>query len=144
MTTKTPLPVFPGASPDMYQKTIDAIEAMIHVVDRDLKILLVNHGFFIWTKQLGFDFPDVKGRHLFDLFPFLTAKVREEYASVFDSGEPLLSEETNEINGQRIFTETKKIPIVENGFVAAVVTMVTDVTGEEDFITFPGIAATEI
>ena len=105
----------------LYQSTIDAIDSMIHMVDRDLKILLANKRLYIWTDQLGFKLKNVIGKNLFEIFPFLPPKVNSEYQQVFESGEILISEESTELLGKTIRTETRKIPIFEGGKVKNIV-----------------------
>lgn len=120
------------ASKSLYQSTIDAIDSMIHMVDRDMKLILVNKKFYQWTRNLGLALENVEGKKLFDVFPFLSKKVRNEYNRVFKTGEPLQTEEATRIGGKKIHTETKKIPIRENGKAIGIVTMVTDITERKD------------
>lgn len=117
----------------LYQETIDAIDSLIHMVDPDLKITLVNKMFYQWADRLKLNIEQSVGQNLFKVFPFLAQKVRQEYQKVFKSGEPLITQETTEIKGEKIFTETKKIPIVENNRVTAVVTVVTDITSRKKY-----------
>ena len=121
------------ASKLLYQNTIDAIDSLIHMVDTELKITLVNQKFYQWTRQLGLKYKKVIGKNLFDIFSFLSEKVRQEYQQVLKTGEALVTEEVTEINNQKIRTETKKIPIVEGDRVSSIVTMVTDITSRKAY-----------
>jgi len=121
------------ASKLVYQNTIDAIDSLIHMVDTELKITLVNQKFYQWTRQLGLEYKKVIGINLFDIFPFLSEKVREEYQQVLKTGEALVTEEVTEINNQKIRTETKKIPIIEADRVSGIVTLVTDITSRKAY-----------
>ncbi|HOO55532.1 MAG TPA: PAS domain S-box protein [bacterium] len=109
-----------------YRLTIDSMADMIHVVDRNLKMLLVNKT--IESYKSSFNLPDViVGKSVFDVFPFLQQKVRDEYDRVFREGKILITEESNIIDGKNIDTETRKIPIFEGDEVTRVVTIIRDI-----------------
>ena len=110
-----------------YRTTIDSMTDVVHVVDRDLRVLLANRAFERVNKSLGFP-EKIVGRNLFDICPFLAKTVRDEFRQVFDTGKPLLTEEITKIGGREFYTETLKIPIVEEGSVVRVVTVLRDVT----------------
>ena len=110
-----------------YRATIDSMSEMIHMVDSDLKILLVNATGERWLSQLGLT-ANIVGHSLFEAFSFLPDGVRAEYRQVFDSATTLVTEEHTTIAGREIVTETRKIPIVEAGRVAHVVTVLRDIT----------------
>jgi len=110
-----------------YRTTIDALGEMIHVVGQDMKITLVNASFARWCQRLGID-GDPLGRTVFEMFSFLPPHVREEYTHVFETGASLVTEETTRIGGEQIVTETHKAPVLENGKVTQVVTVVRDIT----------------
>jgi PAS domain S-box-containing protein/putative nucleotidyltransferase with HDIG domain len=111
-----------------YRSTLDSMGDAIHVVDRDLRVVLCNTALKRWNRELGLK-TDVVGRTLFDVFPFLPSDVRREYAQVFDNGKTLVTEETTEVAGQQIITETRKIPVLgEQGRVTGVVTVLRDIT----------------
>ncbi len=121
------------ASKPLYKNTIDAIDSLIHMVDTELTITLVNKKFYQWTQQLGLEYKKVIGINLFDIFFFLSEKIREEYQQVLKTGEALVTEEVTEINNQKIRTETKKIPIIEADRVSGIVTLVTDITSRKAY-----------
>ncbi|MCK4944141.1 MAG: PAS domain S-box protein [Candidatus Aminicenantes bacterium] len=121
------------ASKLVYQNTIDAIDSLIHMVDTELKITLVNQKFYQWNRQLGLEYKNVIGKDLFDIFSFLSKKVRQEYQQVLKTGEAMVTEEVTEINNQKIRTETKKIPIIEADRVSGIVTLVTDITSQKAY-----------
>lgn len=114
-----------------YRSTIDAMGDAIHVVDKDLRIVLYNELFVQWTKELKLDITlddNSIGRTVFELFPFLSPTVREEYEKVFTTGNVLVTEEKTTVGDRDIITETRKIPIIENGTVVRVVTCLRDFT----------------
>jgi len=110
-----------------YRTTLDSMGDAIHVVDRDLRLILVNRTFRRWTKELGLEV-DTGESTVFEVFPFLPEKVREEYEQVFKTGRTLVTEEQTKIGDREFLTETRKIPVFERDEVVRVVTTVRDVT----------------
>jgi PAS domain S-box-containing protein len=99
----------------------------LHVVEKDLSILLMNKTFRQWNKGLGLE-EDTEGKSIFEVFPFLPSEVRKEYEMVFRTGEFLITEEEIHVGEQHIFTETRKIPIFEGENVTRVITIIRDIT----------------
>jgi len=114
-------------SEKQYRTTIDSMRDAIHVVDSNLQIILFNNAFEEWNKELNLD-TDMVGKELFEVFPFLPDKVRDEYYQVFSTGKTLITEERTKIGDKEFITETRKIPILEDGKVRRVVTVVRDIT----------------
>jgi PAS domain S-box-containing protein/putative nucleotidyltransferase with HDIG domain len=110
-----------------YRTTLNSMGDAIHVIDTDFRFMLFNDAFKQWNEALGLE-TDVIGRTVFEIFPFLTDNVRDEYRRVFDTGEILMTEENTTIHGREFVTETRKIPIYEGGKVTRVVTVVRDIT----------------
>ncbi|MCX7765091.1 MAG: PAS domain S-box protein, partial [Candidatus Sumerlaeia bacterium] len=114
-------------SEERYRSTLDSFPDAVHVIDSDFRIILFNKAFKDWVKQLGLD-ARVIGKTIFEAFPFLTDKVRGEYQQVFKTGEIMITEEMTRIGNKDFFTETRKIPIIENGKVLFIVTIIKDIT----------------
>ncbi len=114
-----------------YRTTIDALGDPVHVVDRGLTVLLTNFSFRAWMNRLGFS-TNMIGKNIFDIFPFLPQAVREEYQRVFDTGNIEITEETNDVKGAKIITETRKIPIFDHGDVVRVITVIRDITQRKE------------
>ncbi|MBI5804914.1 PAS domain S-box protein [candidate division TA06 bacterium] len=110
-----------------YRTTLDAVNEMIHVIDKDYNIQLMNKTFIDYCRNNGIC-EDCNGKNIFDIFPFLPQSVNEEYAKVFSGKESVISEDVIIINKREIITKTRKIPILENGQVVRVVTVITDIT----------------
>ncbi len=111
----------------IFHDAINAMGASVHVVDRDLNILAFSTQLNDWIGK--FDIKgDILGRNVFDLFPFLPEKVRAEYQQVFDTCEPMVTEEVTVILGRQIFTEARKIPIKKDDDVTQIMTIIRDVT----------------
>jgi two-component system, cell cycle sensor histidine kinase and response regulator CckA len=116
-----------GMSEAQHHATLDAMDDAIHVIDERLRIVFLNRSARDWCATLGVD-SSTTGRDLFDMFPFLPERVRDEYLRVFATSAPIETEERTEIDGREYFSETRKIPVSENGKVVRVVTVIRDVT----------------
>ncbi len=110
-----------------YYTTLESLSDSIHVIDADYRILLFNAAFKRWCRQLGIAC-DAVGKNVFEVFPFLEKKIHDEYKSVFATGKTLVTCENTKVENREIITETRKIPVVENGKVTAVITAVRDIT----------------
>ena len=113
-----------------YRATLDSMKDAIHVVDRDLRVVLFNRAILDWMGRLGID-PGSKGEALFEVFPFLNDGVFEEYTRVFESGLSLTTEERITVSGVEFITETIKIPIYEGDALSRIVTVIRDVTDQK-------------
>ncbi len=114
-----------------YRSTIDSMSELIHVVDSELRLVLMNRVGLSWLRDLGLAY-DPDGRTLFEVFPFLPDRVREEYERVFREAQPLITEERTEVGSRSMVTETRKIPVVDGGSVVRIVTLVRDITAVEE------------
>ena len=110
-----------------YRTTINSMGDAIHVVDKDLRVLLFNTAVHQWNDQFGLE-TDILGKSIFEIYPYLSDKIRDEYRHVFHTGKILLTEETTKVGQREYTTETRKIPVFENGSVSRVVTVIHDVT----------------
>ncbi|MFH1056059.1 MAG: PAS domain S-box protein [Candidatus Altiarchaeota archaeon] len=113
-----------------YRITIDSIKDAMHVADPKLKIILCNKTMTEWTRKLKLK-KDIVGHTVFDVFPFLPTKVREEYHQVFKTKSMVVAHDVNKIGNVEMITETRKIPIIESGKVTHVLTVIRDITKEE-------------
>lgn len=110
-----------------YFEMLDAMDEAVHVIDEGFRILFQNGAVRRWQRELGIP-GEAVGRNLFEAYPFLADGVREEYRRVFESGRLLETRETSLMEGREFWTETKKIPIFEDGRVAKIVTCVRDIS----------------
>ena len=119
------------SSENRYRRTINAMADGIHVVDENLNIMLMNQRFHEWLSDLGME-SDAVGKRLQDVFPFLSKRALVEYETVFNDSVIINSDEgAITIGDQEFFTETRKIPIVENDRVTSVLTIVRDITSRK-------------
>ncbi|MBD3234424.1 MAG: response regulator [candidate division Zixibacteria bacterium] len=115
------------ASELLNRTTIDAMDYAIYVVDPDLRITLANKSMINLCAEIGLC-ADIVGSVLPEAFPFLTDKVIDEYLSVFKTKQAFYNEETTILQGREIITSTQRLPVVEDGEVARVVTVLQDIT----------------
>ncbi|MCP4631838.1 MAG: PAS domain S-box protein, partial [candidate division Zixibacteria bacterium] len=109
------------------RKTLDSIDEAIHVINTDLEIVLINNTFLSWCDEFNLE-TDAIGKSIFDIFPFLPEGIREEYGQVLQTGESLLTEDEIYIGDKKIITETRKIPVMDNGTITSFVTIIRDIT----------------
>ena len=110
-----------------YRTTIDAMGDAVHMVDDQYRVILANKTLLQWNQILGLE-TDILGKKVCDIFPFLPPKVHEEYQQVFINGHLLITEEETRVGGREIFTETRKIPILEEGKVVRIISVIRDIT----------------
>ena len=115
------------ASQTLYRTTIDAIDHAIHVVDKDLKILVANKELEQWAEKYNFE-KEFVGKTVLEAFPFLPSRVEEEYKTVFATGKPYITEDSNIHNPHGMYTETRKYPVFEGDRVTRIVTSVENIS----------------
>jgi len=107
----------------------DNLDVAIHIVGRDMKIIYANK---YWDKLTrgNLQSANMVGKSLYELFPFLLERgVDQVYKQVFETGNPLITEEATEYQGEFIHTRTKKLPIKDaQGNVQYVITVIQDIT----------------
>lgn len=101
------------------------------MVDCDLRLVLINQAFKDWMRELKIK-TEVIGKNILEIFPFLTAKVAQEYHQVFATGRTLVTEEVNQLAGKTYCTETRKMPVIEDKSVTQVITIVRDITRRKE------------
>ena len=113
-----------------YRTIIDAMSTPVHVIDRDLRILLVNSAFREWAERLC-PGQDILGTSLTEAIPLLGSSALHSYEEVFASGTIAVSEESVIVDGKEYFAEIRKIPVLQgDGSVAMVVTVIRDITAD--------------
>ncbi|MCP4623179.1 MAG: PAS domain S-box protein, partial [bacterium] len=106
---------------------IDSLDQAIHLVDAELCICLFGKKFRQWCEQLGLE-TDAVGKHVQDVFPFLSDAIISQYQQVFKTGKVLTTQEETTFDQRVIITETRKIPVKTGQKVTGVLTIVTDIT----------------
>jgi PAS domain S-box-containing protein len=115
-------------SEEKYRSILDALPDAVSVVDGELKVTFANIKLRSWLRSLGFS-DDVIGKSLMETFPFLSPDVPDQYRAVFSNGTPIVTEESSKIGDRDIITETRKIPLREQGGIVAVIAIIREVTG---------------
>ena len=115
------------ASELQHRSMINAMGDAIHVVDKDMKILVANPTLLQWNERRGLD-TNAVGKPLPEVYPFLSDNILKEYDTVFSTGKFLVTEETMTIEKEVVITEARKIPIFENDDVVRVITIIRDIT----------------
>lgn len=114
-------------SEKQYRFTIDALADLMHVINPDYRIVLVNQTFKIWCDEYGIN-SDALGKTVVEVFDFLSEHVHDEYKRVFETGEIVYSEDVTRFQDRVVYTETRKIPIIVEGKAIQIVTVVRDIT----------------
>src|SRR5271169_1230644 len=113
-----------------YRLIFDSIGDAIHIIDRELRIFIANKAFTEWIRGMSIK-ADIVGLNVFEAFPFLQETVKSEYEQVFKTGKPLTTEECNILDGRKIYTESRKIPIMEEDRVVQIITVIRDITNRK-------------
>ncbi len=117
----------------LYNAVFNSIDEWTHVVDEELRVVVINNAFKkIIAEKIS---PaNAVGMKLNELFPFLPQSVFEEYKYIFSTGKPTFTREANELaDGGVQHTETRKTPIFDGTKVVGVVTMIRSVNEQVDY-----------
>jgi len=116
-----------------YRTVLDHMGDQIHVVDRDLKIVLINQELEVWVRRMGLTSDEIVGKSIFEVFPFLSDSAKREYLEVFETKQTMVSEGKYTIADDRFITEIRKIPILDDDRVIHVMTIIRDITARKRF-----------
>jgi PAS domain S-box-containing protein len=114
-------------SEKLFNTTVNSLSDYIHVIDKDFRILLANEACINQNKLIGFP-TAIINKKLMEVYPFDNKKILDEYKEVFENGEILSTQEILSFNGKEYYTETKKIPLFENGEITRIITAIKDIT----------------
>ncbi len=110
-----------------YRTTINSLGDPLHVINKNLKIILANQAIVKWLTELELE-SELVGKNLFSVFPFLPPIIEEEYKQVFETGKSIMTTESTILPASNAITETRKIPIFSGGEVEQVITIIRDIT----------------
>ncbi|MFW9849369.1 MAG: PAS domain-containing protein, partial [Candidatus Thorarchaeota archaeon] len=113
-----------------HREILEALNDAIHVIDRELKIVFQNPAFSRWLSELSLN-PEIEGLQIAEAFPFISEETIDEYHYVFSTGLVHHNSEETEVDGKTVYTEITKIPLVRNGSVEQIVTVIRDVTEQK-------------
>ena len=131
------------ASKDQYRITIDAMSDGIYLVDAGMRIILINPTFQRWMDNLGLS-DDLVGKRLPEAIPYLKPEICREFSWVISEGRMLESLDEFEHRGRHFSFETRKIPVMEDGEVVRVVTIMRDITRQRHIETEKRLAYEQI
>jgi len=114
-------------SDEPYRTTLNFLADGVHLVDSNLRIVLVNESLRHWLDSIGYE-REVLGKLLVEAFPFLDEEGVSPYRDVFRSGKMYEREERRAYDGQLIIVEVRLIPVRERGAVKYVLTVIRDIT----------------
>jgi two-component sensor histidine kinase/PAS domain-containing protein len=118
-------------SETQYHTTLDSIPDWIYVVDRDFRIVIINSS--LKDGHFDNDLPvDVAGKHLTEVYPFITTETINELQYVFDHGVMLVSGQKMTIKNSDIYFEIRKVPIYKDKSVIQVMTILRDRSKERE------------
>jgi PAS domain S-box-containing protein len=115
------------SSEKQYRTSMDSMQEGIHLVNRNLEIIIANKALAERARKLGFP-EDFVGKTIFKAFPFLSQIVRKEYLEVFSTGKVHKKEEHFKIGDNNVYAFTRLIPIYEGDKVERILTIVQDIT----------------
>ncbi len=117
-----------SASEARYRDTLDHLGDSVYLVDRDLVLLFVNERINQYGKAMGVDLRGSIGKKITDLNIELEYDIQPEFDRVIETGNPLVAEGKILIGDTVFAVQKRRIPIVNNGFVTHVVTVLHDIT----------------
>lgn len=106
---------------------VDSFDQAIHIVDSNFRIIFANRECRNLINLYGSKLAP-KGKHLKEIFPFLSNKVFEEYDQIFATGVPIITKDENQLDDLIIITETRKYPLRFLQKVEAILTIIVDIT----------------
>ncbi len=116
-------------SEEEYRITLNSLSDYVHVIDRNYIITLVNTSFNELLRE-HWDDPTFNpvGKDSRKLFSFLDKSVYLEYEKVFKTGKMLITQENHTYLDKTHITETRRIPVFENGKVLKITTILHNIT----------------
>lgn len=117
---------------NLAQLTLDTISLPVIVIDREFRLVSCNEMLHRWKAEFKWPVEIVPGRSMFEIFKFLPQRVIDNYKLVLASGEPLRSESTYEFSGRSVTVEVELLPMVVEGEVEYIATLLRNVTVERE------------
>ena len=114
--------------PSQYSATINTMYDPLFVIDTNFRMEFCNESFIKWMSPLNLKI-NILNKNLFKVLPFFDAEMQKDYENVIETGEPSILKEQWMIRGISFFFEIVKIPVLENGITARVITLIRDLTG---------------
>ncbi len=106
---------------------VDSFDQAIHIIDSNFRIIFANKECRNLINLYGSKLAP-KGKHLKEIFPFLTNKTFDEYNQIFASNVPIITKEETQLDNLIIITETRRYPLKFQQKVEAILTFIVDIT----------------
>jgi len=110
--------------------TMNAIRDAVVVCDRDVSVVICNKAFSDLCEKAGMPLPE-QGVHLSVCAPYLTGELGLEYRYILSTGKPLITNVRHQTQFGELIFEVTKTPISEKDVVVRVVTVVRDITEQQ-------------
>jgi PAS domain S-box-containing protein len=115
-------------SEERYRATVNSMDVLLHVVDRDFRIILYNDALVNILKEMGIS-EELTGKNIFDVFHFIPKNTKTIYKNILKSGEKFTDEQCIDTSDKTMWCETRRIPIKDSdGRVAGIITIILDIT----------------
>lgn len=109
----------------LYHNTLNSIPDWIYVVDKELRIVLINSALESEHQRQGYP-ADTLGKKLIRVYPYIPQSTLDEIRHVFSTGETVVGEQKFFLRDKSIFGETHKVPIFKGDEVVQVMTILRD------------------
>ena len=111
-----------------YRNTIDAIDDVIHVIDKTYHLVLTNKSFDkAYATLFHSDFD--RKKTIFELFQFLPESEKQKYDELMQTQKPSITEENFVMSGQELIEEVRMTPIFDaDGNICQILTIARDIT----------------
>jgi len=106
----------------------DGVGEYVYVVDSDLRITYVSGSMLRDAEDLGVRSERMVGAPLREAIPLLSRQVEDDYRFVLATSQTLMTDEVLPVGGRQIVCNVRKIPVVQEGRVTHIVTVVQDVS----------------
>ncbi len=106
-----------------YRNTLDAFDDILFVINSDYRIVVHNQSMERFLREKGYK-GKILGEDVFLLFPQFDEVNRQEYRTVFKTGQMVTTQENHIINGQDTHFEIRKIPVINDGKTDLVLTII--------------------
>lgn len=108
-----------------YHNTLNAIPDWIYVIDKELRIVMINDA--LQEEHIRQGFPiDCTGKKLNRIYPLIPKTTLDEIQHVFSTGEVVVGEQKFFLKDKSIFGEIRKVPIFKDKKVVQVMVMLHD------------------
>ncbi|MHA1933734.1 MAG: PAS domain S-box protein [Candidatus Thorarchaeota archaeon] len=118
-------------SEQQYQLILESLGDAIHVVDRDMTVILQNHAMYEWLSTFNLE-QKIVGVKLIEAFPHLSQETLNEYEQVFNTGNTHFIIQKPPSTLGELVVEIRKIPLLKAGKVEQVITVIRDITEQHN------------